>query len=48
MKLFHTHHHYALVTAILPRQTQSRVVTEVLASGAAQVMGVSARGSLLQ
>jgi len=48
MKLFHTHHHYALVTAILPRQTQSRVLTEVLASGAAQVMGVSARGSLLQ
>jgi len=48
MKPFHTHHHHALVTAILPRQSQGRVLTEVLAAGAAQAMGVSARGTLLQ
>jgi nitrogen regulatory protein PII len=48
MNAFQTHHHHALVTAILPRQSLGRVLAEVLASGAAQAMGVSARGALMQ
>lgn len=48
MKTFHNHLKHSLVTAILPRQSSARVVSEVLAAGAAQVMSVSARGSVLQ
>ncbi len=48
MSAFQTHYQHALVTAILPRQSLGRVLSEVLASGATQAMGVSARGALLQ
>jgi nitrogen regulatory protein PII len=48
MPTFSRHSHHALVSAILPRQSMNRVVTEVLEAGAAQVMAVSARGTLMQ
>lgn len=48
MPTFSTHLHHSLVTAILPRQSVSRVLTEVLSSCAAQVIGVSGRGTLMQ
>lgn len=39
---------YSLVTAILPKQSAGRVVTEVMKMGVPQVMSIGARGALLQ
>jgi len=48
MPSFSTHEHHSLVTAILPRQSASRVLDEVLASGAPEGMAMNARGALLK
>jgi nitrogen regulatory protein PII len=48
MKSFSMHSGYALVTAILPRQSAGMVTEEVLNSGAAHTMTMSARGTLMQ
>lgn len=48
MKSFSNHSGYALVTAILPRQSAGVVSQAVLDSGAAHVMSTSARGALVQ
>lgn len=45
---FKSHSNYSLVTAILPRQSTSRVLDEVLGSGAAQAMSLNARGTVMQ
>jgi len=39
---------YALVTAILPRQSTAKVLEEVLGSGAAHALSMNARGTLVQ
>jgi len=48
MKSFSVHSGYAFVTAILPRQSAGVVTQEVLSSGAAHAMTMSARGTLMQ
>ncbi len=48
MKSFSEHSGYAFVTAILPRQSAGVVTQEVLSSGAAHAMTMSARGTLMQ
>jgi nitrogen regulatory protein PII len=48
MKSFSTHTNYSLVTAILPRLSSGVVINEVLDSGAAHAMMMSARGTLMQ
>ena len=45
---FSAYNNHSLVTAILPRQSAAHVVSEVIMSGAAQAMTVSARGTLMQ
>lgn len=46
--MFETLENYSLVTAILPRQSTTNVLDEVLSSGAAHAMSMSARGTLMQ
>ncbi len=48
MKSFSTHTHHSLVTAILPRLSSGLVINEVLDSGGAHAMAMSARGTLMQ
>lgn len=48
MKQFSNHPEHSLVTAILPRQSTARVLTEVLASGASHAMTLNARGTVMQ
>lgn len=48
MKQFSSHPNHSLVTAILPRQSTSKVLKEVLASGAGHAMTMNARGTVMQ